>query len=60
MAQDIAAIASQEAFGALKEPIRIITPPHTPVPFSSVLEDAWIPQAGTVVEAALEITNRDR
>ena len=60
VAQDIAAIASQEAFGALKEPIRIITPPHTPVPFSSVLEDAWIPQAGTVVEAALEITNRDR
>jgi pyruvate dehydrogenase E1 component beta subunit len=59
VAQDIAAIASQEAFGALRAPIRIITPPHTPVPFSSVLEDAWIPQADTVVEAALEITSRD-
>ena len=59
MAQDVAAIASQEAFEALKAPIRIITPPHTPVPFSSVLEDAWIPQADAVVEAALEMTDRD-
>ena len=59
VAQDIAAIASQEAFAALKAPIQIITPPHTPVPFSSVLEDAWIPSAARIVEAAHKVMNRD-
>jgi pyruvate/2-oxoglutarate/acetoin dehydrogenase E1 component len=59
VAQDIAAIASQEAFAALKAPIQIITPPHTPVPFSSVLEDAWIPSAARIVEAAHRVMNRD-
>jgi acetoin:2,6-dichlorophenolindophenol oxidoreductase subunit beta len=52
LAQDISAMVCQEAFGALKAPIQIITPPHTPVPFSSALEDAWIPNANRVVEAA--------
>lgn len=51
LAHDIAAMVSQEAFSALKGPIQIITPPHTPVPFSSVLEDAWLPSASRIVAA---------
>jgi pyruvate dehydrogenase E1 component beta subunit len=50
-AHDIAAFVSQEAFTALKAPIQIITPPHTPIPFSPSLEDAWIPNANRIVEA---------
>ncbi len=55
MAQDIAAIICKEAFSALKGPIQIITPPHTPIPFSAPLEDAWIPNADAVVKAAKNI-----
>ena len=43
MATDISALVSQEAFGALKAPIRMVTPPHTPVPFAPELEDLYIP-----------------
>jgi pyruvate/2-oxoglutarate/acetoin dehydrogenase E1 component len=41
MATDIAALVAQEAFGALKAPIKMVTPPHTPVPFSPALEDRY-------------------
>ena len=46
MAADIVARVAQEAFGDLKAPPRMVTPPHTPVPFSPVLEDAYVPGAG--------------
>ena len=59
IAHDIAAFASQEAFSFLKAPIQIITPPHTPVPFSPVLEDAWIPNADRVVQAAKAVMMTD-
>lgn len=43
MAADIAALAAERAFGALKAPVRMVTAPHTPVPFSPELEDLYIP-----------------
>jgi pyruvate dehydrogenase E1 component beta subunit len=43
MATDISALVAQEAFSALKAPIRMVTPPHTPVPFAPELEDLYIP-----------------
>ena len=43
MATDIAALAAEQAFSALKAPIRKVTPPHTPVPFAPELEDLYIP-----------------
>jgi pyruvate dehydrogenase E1 component beta subunit len=43
MAADIAALVAQDAFKALKAPVRMVTPPHTPVPFSAALEDIYIP-----------------
>jgi acetoin:2,6-dichlorophenolindophenol oxidoreductase subunit beta len=33
-------------------PIELVTPPHTPVPFSPVLEQAWLPNAARI-EAAI-------
>jgi pyruvate dehydrogenase E1 component beta subunit len=30
----------------------MVTPPHTPVPFSPVLEDLYIPSAEAIVKAA--------
>ena len=52
MAADISAIVAQDAFEALTAPIMMVTPPHVPVPFSDVLEDAYIPNAAKV-EAAV-------
>ena len=51
MAADASALVAQEAFKALKAPIRMVTPPHTPVPFSPALEDAYLPDAARVIEA---------
>ncbi|AGU52975.1 acetoin:2,6-dichlorophenolindophenol oxidoreductase, subunit beta [Variovorax paradoxus B4] len=57
LAADISAMVAQEAFGSLRAPIRMVTPPHTPVPFAPVLEDAYVPgpaQIEAAVRALLE------
>ncbi len=55
MATDISAMIAQNAFGSLRAPIKMVTPPHTPVPFSSVLEDLYIPDSSTVRAAVREV-----
>ena len=52
MATDISALGAAKGFSSLKAPIQMVTPPHTPVPFSDVLEDLYIPNAEKV-EAAV-------
>lgn len=51
IATDVSALVAQRAFGSLKAPIRMVTPPHTPVPFSDVLEDEYLPNAEKVAAA---------
>jgi pyruvate/2-oxoglutarate/acetoin dehydrogenase E1 component len=51
LATDIAGMVAQEAFGALRAPIQMVTPPHTPVPFTGALEDLYIPDAQKVTNA---------
>lgn len=51
LATDIAALAAEHAFGSLRAPIRQVTAPHAPVPFSPPLEDLYIPSADRVAEA---------
>jgi pyruvate dehydrogenase E1 component beta subunit len=51
IATDIAAQVAMQAFSALKSHIEMVAPPHTPVPFSPVLEDLYIPSAAQIVEA---------
>ncbi|HWK98037.1 MAG TPA: alpha-ketoacid dehydrogenase subunit beta [Pseudolabrys sp.] len=55
MATDVSALVAQDAFKALKAPIRMVTPPHTPVPFAGELEDLYIPSPATI-EAAVSAT----
>jgi len=43
MATDISSLVAQKGFGYLKAPIKMVTAPHTPVPFSGALEDMYIP-----------------
>jgi acetoin:2,6-dichlorophenolindophenol oxidoreductase subunit beta len=51
VATDIVALVSQFGFDYLDAPPVAINAPHTPVPFSPVLEDAYIPNAGTIIRA---------
>lgn len=51
IAADVSAQVAQQAFRALKGPIEMVTAPHTPVPFSPVLEDLYIPSAAQIVAA---------
>ena len=55
LATDIAALAADQAFYSLESPIKRICPPHTPVPFSPVLESAYIPSQDRVVTAIREV-----
>ena len=55
MATDISALVAQNAFGALKAPIRMVTAPHTPVPFSDNLEDLYKPDADRIAAAVREV-----
>ena len=51
MASDIAAQVAERAFEALKAPIRRVSPPHTPVPFSPALEDLYLPDVEKIILA---------
>ena len=55
MAADIAALVAQEAFAALRAPIRMVTAPHTPVPFSPALEDLYIPGPSRIESAVRDV-----
>jgi pyruvate dehydrogenase E1 component beta subunit len=51
LASDISGLIAQEAFGALRGPIQMVTGPHTPVPFADSLEDLFIPDAARITGA---------
>ena len=52
VATDIAALAATRAVEYLNAPVRLVTAPHTPVPFSPALEDFYVPTPERVVRAA--------
>lgn len=55
IATDIAALVADKGFDTLDAPIKRITAPHTPVPFSPPLEDLYLPTPEKVVEAVSEL-----
>ena len=52
---EIAATIGEEAFEDLDGPVKRVTAPDTPVPFSPELEKAFIPQVDDVVRALREL-----
>lgn len=52
---EIAAIVADEGFDLLDCPIKRVTAPDTPVPFSPVLEDAYLPNAERIKAAVLNL-----
>jgi acetoin:2,6-dichlorophenolindophenol oxidoreductase subunit beta len=57
LATDISAQVVSEAFGDLKAPIKMVSPPHVPVPFAQPLEDLYIPSVQDIVNAAKTVTD---
>jgi pyruvate dehydrogenase E1 component beta subunit len=55
VATDISALVCERAFGSLKAPIRMVTPPHTPVPFAAELEDLYIPGPARIEAAVRDV-----
>jgi acetoin:2,6-dichlorophenolindophenol oxidoreductase subunit beta len=60
MAADISALICQEAFGRLKAPIKMVTAPHCPVPFSPALEDLYIPSPAKIEAAVRAVVGEGR
>lgn len=54
MASDIGAMVASKAFSDLRAPVGLVTCPHTPVPFSPVLEDAYLPSVDDISAAVLK------
>ena len=55
VAADIASVMAAKAFHHLKAPIQVVTAPHTPVPFSTTLEKAYLPSVDGVVAAVRRV-----
>ena len=56
--QDVVSLISTKAFDSLVAPPQLITPPHSPVPFSPALEKLWVPSADRIeaaVRSVLEV-----
>lgn len=56
---EVAAILSERAFESLKAPLVRITGPDVPAPSSYALEQAFMPQPATIVQAGLDLVQRD-
>lgn len=57
MATDLVALCMTKAFGFVDAPPQMITPPHTPVPFSPPLEQAYIPKVEDIVNAVKAVVS---
>ncbi|GAB3114124.1 alpha-ketoacid dehydrogenase subunit beta [Aestuariicella hydrocarbonica] len=55
LAADISSIVAEKGFSSLRAPIRKVTAPHAPVPFSPVLEDAYVPSVDRIVNAVRDV-----
>jgi pyruvate dehydrogenase E1 component beta subunit len=54
-ATDIAALVADQGFDTLDAPIKLVTAPHTPVPFSPPLEQFYIPNAERIANTVRSI-----
>ena len=60
IARDVAALIGEQRFRSLKAPVKTITAPHVPVPFSDALEDLYIPNREKIEAAVREVAGFTR
>ncbi len=58
VATDIAAVVADQAIDYLDAPIKSVTGAHAPVPYSGVLEAAFVPTPARVVAAVRTVLGR--
>lgn len=54
-ATDIAALVADKGFDSLDAPIKLVTAPHTPVPFSPPLEAVYVPSPERIADTIRQI-----
>ena len=59
LAGDICARVAEEAFDHLDAPPSRVTAPHTPVPYSRVLEDNYVPNTARVIKTVQTLMSRN-
>jgi 2-oxoisovalerate dehydrogenase E1 component beta subunit len=52
---EIAALLAEDCFDCLDGPILRVAPPDTPVPFSTPLEEFFLPKTSDIVSAARKL-----
>jgi acetoin:2,6-dichlorophenolindophenol oxidoreductase subunit beta len=55
IASDVASLCVDRGFDPLNAPVKKVTAPHAPVPFSPILKDAYLPSVEDVLAAAREM-----
>ncbi|MEM6818894.1 MAG: alpha-ketoacid dehydrogenase subunit beta [Pseudomonadota bacterium] len=55
IASDIAGMVASEAFDLLQAPVKLVTAPHTPVPFARELERAYVPSPDDIEKTIREV-----
>jgi len=55
VASDIASIIQEEAFAALKAPVRILAGKNTPIPYNGKLEKICVPQVDDIIKVVREV-----
>jgi acetoin:2,6-dichlorophenolindophenol oxidoreductase subunit beta len=58
-AAEVAALAAEKAIGALRAPVKRVTPPDCPAPVSKPLEEAFHPSPITIAQACLDVLRSD-
>ena len=53
--KSIAAMVADKGFDTLDSPIKLVTAPHTPVPFSPPLEQFYVPSPERIADTVREI-----
>ncbi|WP_280769682.1 alpha-ketoacid dehydrogenase subunit beta [Salipaludibacillus daqingensis] len=59
IATDISAMVADKGFDYLDAPIKMITAPHCPVPFSPALEDIYLPTPDKILKVVAEMIEDD-
>ena len=54
-ASDVAAMVAVQAFQHLKAPVKLVTPPHTTIPFAPKLEELYIPSVDRIMSGIREV-----
>ncbi|WP_431801266.1 alpha-ketoacid dehydrogenase subunit beta [Halobacillus andaensis] len=58
-ATDISALVADKGFDFLDAPIKMVTAPHSPVPFSPALEDLYLPSPEKILAVVAELIDDD-